>query len=794
MRAPGISLLSAAVAVALFIGVPADGAPRVDSPHPPGKPYFEKYCLDCHDDTTKKGGLDLEALPVDFSNPKILRTWTDVFDRISGGEMPPKKKPRPEQEATDALLAGLKKNLIAADLARRGAEGRVVLRRLNRVEYENTMRDLLGVDLELKELLPEDTSSMGFDNIGEALNVSSVLMERYLEAADAALDAAIVKGPRPETKKWNVAMGPVTTIPEKDYRLKVGAVYLPDESFVYYNAGDTPILCDRFRAPLGGKYRFKITASAYRSAGRTLTMAVLSGFGKGQPQAHTVGYFDLPPDKVSTIEFTDTLSFRSTIKIAAHGLGTRDLRSPEQVAAYTGPGVAVQRVEVEGPIVEAWPPTSTTRLFGDLDFKKATLADAEKVLRVFASRAFRRPVTDSEVAPYVALVKAQLDAKQPFEQAVRAGLKGILCSLDFLFLKERVGKLNDSEVASRLSYFLWSTAPDDELLRAASQHSLTQPAVLRAQVGRMLNSPRAHAFTENFTGQWLLLRQIDFTTPDKKLYPEFDPLLQDSMVKETHAFFEELLKTDASLLNFIHSDFAMLNGRLAEHYGIASVTGQAFRKVKLPPGSHRGGVLTQAAVLKVTANGTNTSPVVRGAWFLRNIIGRPPKAPPPDVPAIEPDIRGAKTIRDQLDRHRSVESCAICHMVMDPPGLALENFDVIGGWRENYRSLGEGTPVKHEPGVKGVAYKIGLPVDAADELPDGRKFKDIDEFKKLVLADKEQVARCLTEKLLVYSTGGALGFSDREVVADILTKLRAKNYGFRTLIHEVVESRTFLTK
>ena len=321
------------------------------------------------------------------------------------------------------------------------------------------------------------------------------------------------------------------------------------------------------------------------------------------------------------------------------------------------------------------------------------LVDAERILTAFTRRAFRRTVTADDVAPFVAIVQAKLAEGYSFEPAMRAALKGVLISPEFLFLRERPGKLDDFALACRLSYFLWSTMPDDELFTLAEQQKLSRPDVLRQQVERLLASPKAAAFTENFVGQWLALREIDATEPSHILYPEFDHLLKVSMIRETELFFDEVLKNDLSLTNFVASDFTMLNGRLARHYGIPGVDGWEFQKKTLPPGSHRGGVLTMASVLKVTANGTTTSPVLRGAWVLDRILGTPPPPPPDNVPAIDPDIRGARTIREQLAKHRSIESCAACHRKIDPPGFALESFDCIGGWRDNYRATGLGENV-----------------------------------------------------------------------------------------------------
>ncbi|HEY2341618.1 MAG TPA: DUF1592 domain-containing protein, partial [Chthoniobacteraceae bacterium] len=347
----------------------------------------------------------------------------------------------------------------------------------------------------------------------------------------------------------------------------------------------------------------------------------------------------------------------------------------------------------------------------------------------------------------------------------------------------------------RLSYFLWSSMPDDELLSLAASRKLHEPEVLRAQVKRLLDDEKSRTFVKNFTGQWLDLRNIDATTPDAKLYPESDELLRGSMVEETERFCTEMLKNDLSVSNFIQSDFAMLNWRLAVHYGIGGVDGEEFRKVTLPPDSPRGGVLTQASVLKVSANGTTTSPVIRGAWVMKRILGQPPNPPPPGTGTIEPDTRGATTVREQLAKHRTQEICASCHSKIDPPGFALESFDVIGGYREKYRSQdkGESTTVKNAPGQ--VHYiKLGLPVDCTGELPDGRKFGDIQEFKQLLLEQSDQVLRALAEKMVIYSTGAGVTFADRPAVEAIAEKAEAKGGGLRTLIEEVVQSPIFQTK
>jgi len=465
---------------------------------------------------------------------------------------------------------------------------------------------------------------------------------------------------------------------------------------------------------------------------------------------------------------------------------------------------------------DVWPPDSHRRIFGPLPQASAPAfnkrdrvevvstspeADAERILRNFARRALRRTVTDADIKPYVALVKSRLADKYSFEQAVRVGLAGMMVSPDFVFLKEKAGKLDDFALASRLSYFLWSTMPDEELLALAEKSKLGDAGTLRTQVERMLKDAKASAFTENFVSQWLGLRDIDATMPSHILYPEYDEMLKFSMLKETYLFFDELLKNDLGLTNFVHSDFSMLNGRLAKHYGIPLASlppgekGEGdwqFRKVTLPKDSHRGGVLTMASVLKVTANGTYTSPILRGAWVLERILGTPPPRPPEGIAAVEPDIRGATTIREQLAKHRNVASCASCHTKIDPPGFALESFDVIGGWREYYRTSGNGKPVIVDG--RRMPYLQGKKVDPSDEMPDGQRFRDVDEFKQLLLKEREQIARALTTRLVTYATGATVQTSDRPEIEAIVSRIRERNYGLRTLVHEVVASKLFQNK
>jgi mono/diheme cytochrome c family protein len=753
------------------------------------RPFLDKHCIDCHGEDTAKAGLRLDSLAAEFAGVEKARLWTKVLDRLEAGDMPPKKRPRPPQADRDQVSGWINDHLLEADRRAQPPPGSVMLRRLTRLQYENAIHDLLAIDVPLQERLPEDKRALGFDNVGEALNLSPEQLEVYLESADVALDAAVIKQSRPET--WKRRFGPLEVIGSGSESEPV--LDLEDAAVLFSKATFGPAIYRHVKDD--GLYRFRLSAYAYQSKGDGVEIYVRSHNFRSGGQG-VVGYFEASPDTPKVIEFVCRMAGGTHVNFAAHKLPyaprTRNIKE------HPGTGIAVQWLEVEGPLIDTWPPASHRHLFGDLPLRPVSpksqvfsvvseqpRADAERLLRVFMRRAYRRPVTADELAPIVKLVTDQLDAKQSFEEAMRVGTKAILCSPDFLFFPEKRAVTDDLALAARLSYFLWNTQPDEELAKLAEQGVLSRPEKLRAQVERLLNHPRARGFIKNFVAQWLDLRQIDFTMPDRKLYPEFDDALRRSMVEETELFFDEVLKRDLSLVNFVDSDFSILNERLALHYGIASVKGPGMRRVALPAGSHRGGVLTQASVLKVTANGTSTSPVTRGGWVLRNILGKPPDPPPPNAGAIEPDIRGAKTIREQLDKHRRAASCASCHVKIDPLGFALENFDVTGAWRDKYRVL-SGPNLAMTPN--------GPLVEADSSLADGRSFRNIDELKKLLIEDKDQLARCLTEKLLIYGTGRNLRFSDRAVVKEIVARSRGKDYGLRSLIHEIVQSRTFLNK
>jgi hypothetical protein len=754
------------------------------------EPFFEDHCIACHEGSDAEGNLDLSKVGDELADPDLMRRWVLIHDRVQDGEMPPKGEPAVPGNVNATFVKRLSAELTQVDRL----QNDVVFRRLNRSEYENSVRDLFGVFVLAQDYLPEDTPTEGFDNVGEGLALSAEAMQAYLNAADAVLDAAFGPPKPPKyiqhTTNLNDQRDHLGKLNDKQF----GKMFRKtDAGLVIFQSNYCPtnlVNFARLRAP-AGTYRGTIRVRAIQSE-KPVTMRVYGGDTiVGRAENHLVGYFDIPADQWVTIEFEDRLVLGGgTFHPKCYG--TIDTR--KDADTYPNPGLEIGEITIEGPL-EAWPPESRKKLLGDIDPDQGTLDDATKILKDFLPRLIRRAATPDEIAFYTELVESSMLSGESFEEGLRFSIKTALCSPEFLFLDEPgATKISNDALASRLSYFLWSSTPDDELRALARQGSLSQREVLRQQAERLMNDPKGNAFTENFTGQWLDLRDIDFTAPDETLYPEFDELLKISMLEETHQFFQEILDENLSLTNFVDSDFLIVNQRLAAHYGIEGVTGQEFRKVQLPEDSVRGGLLTQGSVLKVTANGTNSSPVLRGAWVMNNILGMAPPPPPANVPAVEPDTRGATTLREQLARHSDHASCAVCHDKIDPPGFALESFNPIGGWQDHYRTAGEGKrpDIGRAPFTFNyVRYRIGLPVDATGQTADGKPFSDIREFKQLMLNDKNQLARGLARKLLTYAIGRRIGFADRPAIERIVNRTSQHGYGFRTLVHEVVQSELF---
>ena len=458
---------------------------------------------------------------------------------------------------------------------------------------------------------------------------------------------------------------------------------------------------------------------------------------------------------------------------------------------YTGKGLAIRSYRVEGPLLDEWPPPSTRVLLNGVQLKgqsesgyevrltKPPLEHIRVIVRTFARRAFRRPPSDDEVNGFVELARRELESGANFVDALRVPLRSMLSSPQFLMFEATSGQLDDYALASRLSYFLWRTTPDEQLLKLAADGQLGDSEMLRQQVDRLLGDVRAGRFISDFLGQWLRLHKINATTPDRRLYREYDEVLGNSLAKETEAFFQELIQSNLPARNLIDSDFTFVNRRLAEHYWLPRVEGHHFRRVALPADSVRGGILTQASVLKTTANGSVTSPVMRGNFVLTNFLGTPVPPPPPSAGSIEPDTRGTTTIREQLAAHREVQSCDRCHREIDPPGFALESFDPIGTFRTKYRVIVDDR------------VQEGLAVDASGVMASGKAFSGISEFKKRLLEQEDVLARNVIERLVVFSTGGEIQFGDRDEIARIVDEAGENDFRMRDIIHAVVQSRLF---
>jgi len=588
--------------------------------------------------------------------------------------------------------------------------------------------------------------------------------------------------------------------------------------------------------PMPGRYRIRAAVHPVNNGDRPMTVFVGKRVDRFQAekQLHIVDYFDIPSGKTTVIQIETDLKYsqgNQFIFFEALGLPGKDEVAKLRGSVggqplppdFAGPGLATEWAELEGPLdVEL----GVQRLFGDLpreprmpegrslpenwkswpvpgEFTKypltarsdAPTTDAERLIRNFLRLAFRRPPTEQQVADYVAIVKEHLNQGEDFDQSMRGGYKAILCSPNFLYYIEPPGKLDDYAIAARLARLLWSSMPDETLFAVAERGELSTASGLRAQTERMLSDRKAERFIRTFTEQWLNLAGFLDMAPDG-IYVEYDAMLAWSLPQETRSFFREMLENDLPAASVVQTDWTYLNERLAQHYGLPPVEGTQLRRIALAPGSLRGGLITHGSILKMTTNASYTSPVKRGAWILERIVGLPPDPPPPDVAAVEPDIRGASTIREQLEKHKNAAVCAQCHRHIDPVGFALENYDVVGGYRERYRVKQGGEGIDHVElaNYPGRRVFVAKAVDASGETEDGKSFANIDELKSLLLRDEDQLARNLAEKIVLYATGAEIDFADRVVIEQIVRDTKAKKHGLRSLMHAVVQSPLFLEK
>ncbi|HEY2013847.1 MAG TPA: DUF1592 domain-containing protein [Bryobacteraceae bacterium] len=737
----------------------------------------DKYCIGCHSQRAKTAGIVLEGL--DWTHPGTSAAILEkVIRKVQTGEMPPAGMPRPDRATAAAFAEGLEDALDRYRSANPDP-GRPAVHRLNRAEYSNAIRDLLALDIKPGATLPIDDSGFGFDNIGDVLSMSPALLERYMSAAHLTS---------------RLAVGDLTMKPsEEEFSARRGKS--PDRV-----SDDLPFdsrggLSFSYYFPLDAEYRIRVrlnggdpgaTATPYEirlpiKAGlRTVGVTFLRESAKPEISSPPARKGAAAPVKPSKSDAPSEMDLR------LDGARLKRFQVPPPAA---GGAPQVDKVLVAGPYnpTDRGDTASREKIFvcrppaggGDDD------ACAQTILSGLARRAFRRPVTDSDVKPLMAFYRSGR-SEGDFDRGIEKALRAMLVSPDFLFRIERdprnatpaasgagnVYHVGDYDLASRLSFFLWSSIPDDELLNLADQGKLKDPAVLEQQVRRMLADERSQSLVSNFAGQWLYLRNLEAQKPDPVIFPDFDENLRQGFEQETTLFFQSILREDRSILDLLDSNYTYLNQRVAEHYGIPNIYGSQFRKVTLTD-PNRGGLLGQGSILTVTAYPNRTSVVQRGKWVLETLLGSPPPPPPPDIPELKPKGKDGKelTVRQQMEQHRTNAVCASCHSRMDPLGFALENFDGVGKWRSE---------------------DAGSAIDPSGRLPDGTKFSGPAELKKILATTKrDEFVSTATEKLLTYALGRGLEYYDKPTVRSITREAARENYRFSALVTAIVKSTPF---
>ena len=786
------------------------------------RPFVAENCVPCHGYKKQKNGLNLESFESAASLTDDHDRWSEVVKKLRAREMPPEEEPQPPEHQRQAVAGWLAKELERIDKLTPPDPGRVTARRLNRTEYNNTVRDLLAVDIRPADDFPQDDAGYGFDNIADVLSLSPGLMEKYISAAEKVTRTAlfgppILKPTLTRLRSDGRRVRDTKTFPG-DY--DVTGLSLPNAFHAMY------------RVPVDGEYVIRAALAGLRPGGsepidvtlwvddqivqtipfdsersatfnddrqdfggqmvefkaqltrgdRHIAVAIPrifeglpSRFNGPNPSTRPIPpprEFKPPPnatpERIAQLRktFEDTQSELAKIPMNGVRINTLDIGGP--YSQTTGPARAsLERIYTCGHVTGAHTPMCARRIVTD-----------------FARRAFRRPVTARELAPYIKLTEEAEREEGSLAEGLAVGLQAILVSPDFLFRMERDRAnsaassashypISQQELATRLSYFLWSTMPDAQLRRAADMGTLRNPAVLAAQVRRMLRDPRSKALAENFGGQWLQFRALESVTRDRDRYPDFEDYLRFSMRRETELFIEDVIQHDRKVLDFIDGKYTFVNERLARHYGIPDVSGPEFRRVDLND-TPRAGVLTQASVLTVSSYATRTSPVLRGRWVLDNLLDAPPPEPPADVPNLkEEEIGTSASMREQLELHRKDPTCASCHRRMDPLGFGLENFDAVGAWR---------------------TMDGKFPIDATGTLPDGRKFDGPEELRSILRADHQAFEHCLTAKLLTYALGRGLERYDKRTVSGIVSRLPEREYRFSGLILEIVKSLPFQSR
>jgi mono/diheme cytochrome c family protein len=723
------------------------------------QPVLRQNCVACHNEKLTSGNLNLNAFLDPASIASNREGWERILAKLRSGEMPPKGLPRPPAGQLTALASVVQTEFDRADRLAKPDPGRVTARRLNRAEYANTIRDLLGVHFVAQEEFPADDSGYGFDNIGDVLTVSPALMEKYIFAAERIASRAVGADPLPKPGVFS----------EKSRMLRSGPAIAQCTDHVEYDA----------------EYIFRVILAGHRRAEDKPVTVVLSVDGKPLKTV-TVdvkisdvnrqgGATERKNQEVRTYLTEGPHTFRVAI---VNDDALKDI--PKEVRLNPNRNIFPESIEIAGP----FPPsqaaladiaTSRRKSFLFCD-PAAGSSCVDRIMSALAHRAYRRPVSKAEVADLVHVSEKAGAAGYTPGQSLQFAIEAMLCSPQFLFRVEHdpktgaPGRISDLELATRLSYFLWSSMPDEELLHLGESSKLRNPVVLDAQLKRMLADPKSAALAENFAGQWLEIRSLDAVKPDKAKFPEWGPELKEAMRTETRMFFEEVVRENRPVSDFIDGKYTFLNETLARHYGIDGVTGPEFRRVELAT-DQRSGVLTQASVLTVSSYPSRTSPVLRGKYMLENILGAPPPPPPADVPALDEAVAGnTKSLRQTMEQHRSNPVCASCHSRMDVLGFGLENYNAVGQWRTQDGKF---------------------PVDASGTFPNGKTFVTPAEMKALLRSNLPDFTRCLTEKMLTYALGRGVEKFDGVAIRQIVRQSSAGDYRFQTLISSIVHSVPF---
>ena len=783
-------------------------------------PFISQNCFTCHGNKKQENGLNLQALS---TAPSLLDhgdKWEEVVAKLRGKEMPPMEEEQPEEEDRQAVASWIAKELARLDRVTPPNPGRVTARRLNRAEYNNTVRDLLGVDMRPADDFPQDDAGYGFDNIADVLSLSPVLMEKYVTAADRVTRRALF-GP--------AAMEPTLVRLRSEGRRVEEARAAPD-SYDQTGLSLPNAFHAIYRVPVEGEYLIKVVLGGLRpKASMPVGITLWVDQKEIQSTSHdqeTAASFEIDRQDFGgqSVQFRVRLTagdrwIAVAIPRIYEGLparfgGPNPSTRPETPREFKPPpnapperlaqlkkrfedaagelakiplnGVRVNAVEVGGPYSYAKGASraSKAKIYtcGHLNGEHTSTCPT-RIMTDLARRAFRRPVTSAELAKYIALVRSAQKEEGSFEEGLAVGMQALLVSPDFLFRieRDRPGKagsvsaqrITPHELATRLSYFLWASTPDAELRRAADAGTLRDPNVVAYQVRRMLRDPKSRAVAEHFGGQWLQFRALESVTRDRERFPEFEDYLRLSMRRETELFVDHIVRQDRSVLDFVEGRYSFLNERLARHYKVPNVVGPEFRLVDLS-GTPRGGVITHGSVLTVSSYSTRTSPVLRGKWVLDNLLNAPPPEPPNDVPSLEDSKIGKSvTMREQLEEHRKNPTCASCHKRMDPLGFGLENFDAVGAWR-----TADGN----------------FPIDATGVLPDGRAFSGPDQLRGILSSERDAFARAITSKLLTYALGRGLERYDAKTVKEIAARLPRYNYKFSGLVTEIVNSLPFTSR